>query len=275
MCCAWPARKERNALRRCCPARRACCDCAGRLRAGNLTSVRKALTAVRRVLYACLARRNGQATGIIVPGVGHSSTTAMLDARWKDAIRAALARGVPLSASVLVCSGCLRDLTERSAWRGWGYARGDARSGSREPGLPAEASAKAGVESPEAARLKFLACRLELAVAATPVAFASKGVPDGTQVYFTDFGHRHRWSRPRRRSPPTASPSPQPSRTVSVSGAQFHPEKSGDAGLRIFRNWLTHVPETLVIWTLVQVLGRDAPVQTDHRLPRRPRRTPW
>lgn len=26
-----------------------------------------------------------------------------------------------------------------------------------------------------------------------------------------------------------------------VSGVQFHPEKSGDAGLRILKNWLSHV----------------------------------
>ena len=65
--------------------------------AGNLTSVRKALTAVGASFWTPASPEElAPATGIIVPGVGHFSATAALDDSWKDAIRASLARGVPL-----------------------------------------------------------------------------------------------------------------------------------------------------------------------------------
>ena len=67
-------------------------------------------------------------------------------------------------------------------------------------------------------------------------------MPDGTQVYFT-----HSYAAPIVDA--TAAVTTHGvafSAAVEdglVSGVQFHPEKSGDAGLRILRNWLTHVAE--------------------------------
>ena len=58
-------------------------------RAGNLTSVRKALGAVGAEVYTPEQAGDLQrADGIIVPGVGHFNVTATLDAPWREAVRA-------------------------------------------------------------------------------------------------------------------------------------------------------------------------------------------
>ena len=65
--------------------------------AGNLTSVKKALTALRAEFMVpespddCAA-----AAGLIVPGVGHFSATTALGAPWRDAIGRAVRAGTPL-----------------------------------------------------------------------------------------------------------------------------------------------------------------------------------
>ena len=68
------------------------------------------------------------------------------------------------------------------------------------------------------------------------------GVPDGTQVYFT-----HSYAAPIVDATVAVTTHGVAfSAAVEdglVSGVQFHPEKSGDAGLRILRNWLAGVPE--------------------------------
>lgn len=63
------------------------------------------------------------------------------------------------------------------------------------------------------------------------------GVKDGTQVYFT-----HSYAAPL--VDDTAAiceygvPFSAAVERANVAAVQFHPEKSGDAGLRILRNWL-------------------------------------
>ena len=66
------------------------------------------------------------------------------------------------------------------------------------------------------------------------------GVTDGSQVYFT-----HSYAAP---VTDDAAATTEYGVTFSaaveranVSGVQFHPEKSGDVGLKILSNWLAHV----------------------------------
>jgi hypothetical protein len=65
--------------------------------AGNLTSVRKALTALGAdFIVPSTPEECSQARGLIVPGVGNFGATARLDSRWRDAIGRAVASGTPL-----------------------------------------------------------------------------------------------------------------------------------------------------------------------------------
>ena len=66
-------------------------------KAGNLTSVRKALAAIHADVFTPEAPGElAGASGIIVPGVGHFAATRALDRRWVDAIVASLGEGHPL-----------------------------------------------------------------------------------------------------------------------------------------------------------------------------------
>jgi glutamine amidotransferase len=213
--------------------------------AGNLTSVRKALTAVGASFWTPAAPAElAEATGVIVPGVGHFSTTASLDDGWKDAISAALARGVPLLGICVGLQWLFEGSTEAPDVTGLGVMPGECTLlgsresgvGSRESGLPAETLAKAG-----GARLKVPHVGWNSLSLPRPSRLFD-GVPDGTQVYFT-----HSYAAPIVDA--TAAVTMHGvafSAAVEdglVSGVQFHPEKSGDAGLRILRNWLSGVPE--------------------------------
>ena len=65
--------------------------------AGNLTSVRKALTALGAdFTVPSTPEECRRARALIVPGVGHFGATARLDAQWRDAIGSAAASGTPL-----------------------------------------------------------------------------------------------------------------------------------------------------------------------------------
>jgi imidazole glycerol-phosphate synthase subunit HisH len=200
--------------------------------AGNLTSVRKALTALDAPFWTPAAPAElAQASGIIVPGVGHFSTTASLDHGWKDAIRASLARGVPLAG---ICVG-LQWLFEGSS------------EAPAVPGLGVMPGMCALLESPEPnvassqPRLKVPHVGWNSLSLPRPSRLFD-GVRDGTQVYFT-----HSYAAPIVEA--TAAVTTHGVRFSAaveaglVAGVQFHPEKSGDAGLRILRNWLTSVPE--------------------------------
>jgi glutamine amidotransferase len=212
--------------------------------AGNLTSVRKALTAVGASFWTPASPQElEQATGIIVPGVGHFSSTAALEEGWKDGIRAALARRVPLLG---ICVG-LQWLFERSTEApdvpGLGVMRGECTLlESRRSAVDSRQPA-AGRREPNAVRLKVPHVGWNSLSLPRPSRLF-EGVPDGTQVYFT-----HSYA-----APIVAATVAVTTHGVAfsaavehglVSGVQFHPEKSGDAGLRILRNWLSTVPGAL------------------------------
>jgi len=217
--------------------------------AGNLTSVRKALTAVGASFWTPASPEElAQATGIIVPGVGHFSTTSALDARWKDAIRAALARGVPLFGICVGLQWLFEGSTEAPGVPGLGVMPGDCSFlGRRESGLPAEAPAMAGVGVADRSLGGGGSTRLKVphvgwnSLSLPRPSRLFEGVADGTQVYFT-----HSYA-----APLVAATAAITTHGVAfsaavedgaVSGVQFHPEKSGDAGLRILRNWLSTAP---------------------------------
>ncbi len=185
--------------------------------AGNLASVRKALAHLGAAVRDARTPADlDGAAAILVPGVGHFQATVALDEPWRRAVGALVANGVPL---VGICLG-MQWLFEGSA------------------------------EAPEVPGLGLLpgrAARLDgdvkvphvgwnaLAIARTSWLLA--GVPDGAQAYFT-----HSYA-----APVTADCAATTTHGVTfasaverngVAGVQFHPEKSGDAGLRILRNFL-------------------------------------
>jgi imidazole glycerol-phosphate synthase subunit HisH len=200
--------------------------------AGNLTSVRKALTAVGATFWTPAEPAElAKATGVIVPGVGHFSTTASLDQGWKVAIGTALARGVPLLGICVGLQWLFEGSTEAPGVAGLGVMPGvctllgEAGTGSQES------------EGAQTARLKVPHVGWNSLSLPRPSRLFD-GVSDGTQVYFT-----HSYAAPIVDA--TAAVTTHGvafSAAVEdglVSGVQFHPEKSGDGGLRILRNWLT------------------------------------
>jgi glutamine amidotransferase len=184
--------------------------------AGNLTSVAKALSAIGAPHV--ITNRAGDlyaAAGIIVPGVGNFEATAFIDADLRKALRTCAAH-LPLLG---VCLG-LQFLFEGSA------------EAPDVPGLdlldgqcfklpPTQKVPHVGWNSVEFVR---------------PSAILS-GIPDGTSFYFT-----HSYAAPVTtacvgRTDYTAPFASVVERGYSF-GVQFHPEKSGEAGLQILRNFL-------------------------------------
>jgi len=65
--------------------------------AGNLTSVRKALTTLGTEFETPREPAEcRKAAALIVPGVGNFAATAVLDGAWRDAIAEAVRAGTPL-----------------------------------------------------------------------------------------------------------------------------------------------------------------------------------
>src|SRR5262245_29237043 len=66
-------------------------------KAGNLTSVRKAFAALQADIWIPDAPTElERASAVVVPGVGHFTSTAALGPEWVAGIRASLANGRPL-----------------------------------------------------------------------------------------------------------------------------------------------------------------------------------
>lgn len=193
-------------------------------RAGNLTSVLKALGHLG--VEAAVADRPEAVEGaerMVLPGVGHFQATARLDAcGLTPLIRARIARGVPFLG---ICVGMQ-----------WLYAGSTEAEG--QPGL--------GEFSPLCTRFPEGAGKvphvgwnsLEPRAGSRLLA----GVRPGEYVYFT-----HSYKAPVTAETAAAATYIEPFTAAvergNVMGVQFHPEKSGETGLQILRNFLGCRPE--------------------------------
>ena len=195
--------------------------------AGNLTSVRKALAAVHAEVYtpsgpADLAR----ARGVIVPGVGHFGSTRTLDQPWRHGILERLDAGRPLLGICVGLQWLFAGSTEAPDVPGFGLCQGMCER------LP-------DVEPATGVRQKVPHVGWNtLALPRWSRLFA--GVADGSHVYFT-----HSYAAPLARGTVAISAyGVEFTAAVEeglVSGVQFHPEKSGQVGLQVLRNWLMGV----------------------------------
>jgi glutamine amidotransferase len=203
--------------------------------AGNLTSVRKALSALGVEFQTPSAPGElAGAAGIIVPGVGHFAATARLDAKWRAAILERVERGVPLLG---VCVG-MQWLFEGS------------EEAPDTPGLGLLQGRCTRLAPTTRDQVKVPHVGWNTLVPPKPSRLL-EGVAPASQVYFT-----HSYAAPvtadcvaiTTHAKPFAAAVERNGERDRVFGVQFHPEKSGDTGLRIIRNFLDVV-------------------ETNHRLP--------
>jgi glutamine amidotransferase len=185
--------------------------------AGNLTSVRRALD---RLDTPCVITSDpavvNRARKIIVPGVGHFSATSVLDSTGlRQSICDAHLRGVPFLG---ICVGMQ-----------WMFEGSEEAPG--QPGLGLFPGTC--VRFPSEVKSPHVGWN-QLTITGSPCLL--RGIPTGEFVYFT-----HSYRAPL--VPDTTAASEYGgafSAAVErdhVFGVQFHPEKSGAAGLRLLQNF--------------------------------------
>jgi len=196
--------------------------------AGNLTSVRKALAALGASVWTpTVPGELARAHGIIVPGVGHFDSTRGLTGDWRAAISATVADGTPLLGICVGLQWLFEGSTEAPGVMGLGVFKGTCFifTGS------------------ESARLKVPHVGWNSLTMPRPTRLMA-GVAPGTQVYFT-----HSYAAPVvAETAAICEYGTAFSAAVErdrVSAVQFHPEKSGPAGLRILANWLSGTDRSL------------------------------
>ena len=201
-------------------------------KAGNLTSVVKSL----RHLGAAVTVTDrpeplAEAQRIILPGVGHFAATRRLDETGLTrAILGAITRGTPFLGICVGMQWLLQGSTEAPDQPGLGYFQGRCD------------------RFPEGAEKVPHVGWNQILPRSTPHARLFAGVEDNEFVYFT-----HSYKAPTvlhvktsngDLENPTAAVTQYIQRFASavehdnVFGVQFHPEKSGETGLKILRNFL-------------------------------------
>lgn len=186
-------------------------------RAGNLTSVKKALAAVGADVFVPRQPADlAEAGGIIVPGVGHFSATRALGQPWVDAIMSHLAEPRPLLGICLGMQWLFESSDEAPDVDGLGVMTGHCSR-----------LAAADLKVPHVGWNSISLRR---------GAWITEGVASGAQVYFT-----HSYVAPITGDTIAVTEHGAPFAAIvqrgRVAGVQFHPEKSGEVGLRILRNF--------------------------------------
>ena len=189
--------------------------------AGNLTSVKKALAAVgAQVFVPATPEDVVDASAVIVPGVGHFDATRALGPEWVDAILQRVGEGRPLLGICLGMQWLYEGSEEAPDVRGLGVLSGECRRLKAPPGSALQIP-HVGWNSVDQSR----------------DASIMDGVASGSQAYFT-----HSYVAPITGDTVASTQHGESFASVvqrgQIAGVQFHPEKSGEVGLQILRNWL-------------------------------------
>ena len=193
-------------------------------KAGNLTSVVKALKYLGAETHVTQSPEDVRgADKIVLPGVGHFRATQLLhDLQLTQATRDAIARGVPFLGICVGLQWLYDGSTEAEATEGL------CAFGGRCERFPAHFEG-AELKSPHVGWNSLEDIR--------PDSKLLRGIEPGSFVYYT-----HSW-----RAPVSADTAATTSyggaftaavERENVMGVQFHPEKSGDAGLQLLRNFV-------------------------------------
>ena len=188
--------------------------------AGNLTSVRKALAAVG-VDYMTPASPDecAGAAGLIVPGVGNFGAAAIRLAAFAPALRAALATGHPCLG---ICLGMqlLYETSEEGEGAGLAALRGRVRK------LKARRVPHMGWNDVTAAHADPLLHGIDSMLGYYANSFVAEPADEASVVAWTEYDDER---------------IPAIVRRDRTWGVQFHPEKSGDDGLQLIRNFLAAI----------------------------------
>jgi glutamine amidotransferase len=211
--------------------------------AGNLTSVKKALTTIGADVFVPEgpdALR--EARGIIVPGVGHFGATRALDAAWIEGILERIGEGRPLLGICLGMHWLFEGSDEAPDLPGLGLLSGQChRLGVRlkpdttyESAIADSAVRSARLQADSQIKVPHVGWNT---LSLQRDASILEGVADQSQVYFT-----HSYVAPLTSETVAMAEHGEPFSAVvqraNIAGVQFHPEKSGDVGLQILRNFV-------------------------------------
>ena len=186
--------------------------------AGNLTSVRKALAHIGASVWTpSVPGELARAHGIIVPGVGHFDRTRALTEDWRSAIQVSIDDGTPLLGICVGLQWLFEGSTEAPDVKGLGLLKGTS------------------IIFTDYVNLKVPHVGWN-SLSLTTNSKLMAGIAEGTQVYFT-----HSYAAPVVTETVATCEYGVPFTAAlqrdNVSAVQFHPEKSGDAGLHVLRNW--------------------------------------
>ena len=200
-------------------------------KAGNLTSVRKAFAALGAELFTPERPDElASADAIVVPGVGHFGATRALGPEWIEAILGRVGELRPLLGICLGMQWLFEGSEEAPDLRGLGLLSGQCY---KLP--PGRGDGAPGVN--ETVKIPHVGWNsLDMQREGSIV----DEVTPGAQVYFT-----HSFVAPVTGDTVAVTTHGEPFASIvqrgHVAGVQFHPEKSGDVGLQVLRNFLSMV----------------------------------
>ena len=198
--------------------------------AGNLTSVRKALSAIGADVEVPQRPADiGNAMGVIVPGVGNFQATAAMSDAWRESILSIVGNGRPMLGICLGLQWLFEGSTEAPACQGLAMMTGQCDR------------LEGGVETRDGRRWALKIPHVGWNALHFPrTSRLFEGIEEGSQVYFT-----HSYAAPVTADAVAVTTHGRPFASGvergQVFGVQFHPEKSGDVGLRVLKNFLNAV----------------------------------